>query len=191
MEFAGRTVFAAVVVLVLAACTTDSQYNRAITDLDAQWKIENDKIFEEIGHRTVTTTKKRAFVAVQRATKGLGLVVEATLFYAGAGCLSGAAFSVVLGLTESRRRFDEMSLLRFAGWGVVGAGFLSMVFLVTVPVGAQHPFVVFVTLLGAVSAAGSLALARRAVDHELLEDGEDVAEIGLTEDEMRELLGKA
>ncbi len=55
-------------------------------------------------------------------------------------------------------------------------------FLVTVPVGAQHPFVVFVTLLGAGSAAGSLALARRADHPELLD-------IGLTKEETRELLG--
>ncbi len=51
MVFDGRTVFAAVFVPVLAACTTDRQYNRAIADLDAQWKIENDKIFDEIGVR--------------------------------------------------------------------------------------------------------------------------------------------
>ncbi len=50
-------------------------------------------------------------------------------------------------------------------------------------------FVSVVTLLGAGSAAGSLVLARRADDRELLEDGEDVADIGLTEEETRELLG--
>ncbi len=43
-------------------------------------------------------------------------------------------------------------------------------------------------LLGAGSAAGSLALARRADDRELLEHGADVADIGLTEEEKRELL---
>ena len=45
-------------------------------------------------------------------------------------------------------------------------------------------------LLGAGSAAGSLALARKADDGELLEAGEEVADIGLTKDEKRELLGK-
>lgn len=83
MVIAGRTVFAAVLVLVLAACTTDRQYNRAITDLDAQWKLENDKIFEEIGQRTVKTTKKRAFVAAQHAAKGMGMVVEEMNFDTG------------------------------------------------------------------------------------------------------------
>ncbi len=45
------------------------------------------------------------------------------------------------------------------------------------------------TLLGAGSAAGSLALARRADDRELLEHGADVADIGLTEEETQQLLG--
>jgi hypothetical protein len=43
-------------------------------------------------------------------------------------------------------------------------------------------------LLGAGSAAGSLALARRADDRELLEHGADDADIGLTEEEKLELL---
>jgi hypothetical protein len=42
---------------------------------------------------------------------------------------------------------------------------------------------------GAGSAAGSLALARRVEDRELLETSEDVAEVGLSEGEARELLG--
>ena len=44
------------------------------------------------------------------------------------------------------------------------------------------------TLLGAGSSAGSLALARRADDRELLDAGGDVDDIGLTEEEKRELL---
>ena len=47
---------------------------------------------------------------------------------------------------------------------------------------------VIIVLLGAGSAAGSLALARRVDDQELLEAGEDVAEVGLTDKEVRELL---
>ena len=42
---------------------------------------------------------------------------------------------------------------------------------------------------GAGSAAGSLALARRAEDRALLEASGDVAEVGLSEVEARELLG--
>ena len=44
-------------------------------------------------------------------------------------------------------------------------------------------------LAGAGSAAGVLALARRAEERELLDASADVAEVGLSEDETRELLG--
>jgi len=125
---------------------------------------------------------------------GGGLLVPAftSLLYAASGFLSGAAFSVVLGITEGRRRFDQASLPRFAGWGAVG-GFLVAGLLVTISValgGAPSLFrnLGVVGLLGAGSAAGSLALARRADDRELLDAGEDIAEIGLSQDEARELL---
>ena len=64
-----------------------------------------------------------------------------------------------------------MSIPRFAGWGAMGGGLLSLLFLVTalVAVGPQQlalaaVFVAFMTLLGTGSAAGSLALARRTDD---------------------------
>ena len=38
--------------------------------------------------------------------------------------------------------------------------------------------------------AGTLALARKAEDRELLDAGADVAEVGLTKEEKHELLGK-
>ena len=44
-----------------------------------------------------------------------------------------------------------------------------------------------VALLTAVSASGSLALARMAEDRALLEASEDVAEVGLSEGEAQEL----
>ncbi len=128
---------------------------------------------------------------------GLGLIVGGSLFYAGAGFLGGAAFSVILGITEGRRRFDQMSLPRFTVWGAMGGGLLSILWVVTllVAVGAQPlalatAFVVLVTLLGAGSAAASLALARRADDRDLLRAGADVEDVGLTEEERHELLGR-
>jgi hypothetical protein len=36
------------------------------------------------------------------------------------GFIGGALFSVVLGIAGRRRRFDELSLPRFAAWGAVG-----------------------------------------------------------------------
>lgn len=45
------------------------------------------------------------------------------------------------------------------------------------------------TLLSAVSASSSLALARMAEERELLDASAEVAEVGLTGDEAQELLG--
>ena len=42
---------------------------------------------------------------------------------------------------------------------------------------------------GAVCASGALAIARRAEEAELLEAGDQVAEVGLSEREAQELLG--
>ncbi len=42
------------------------------------------------------------------------------------GFIGGAIFSAVLGIVEGRRRFDQMSLPRFAVWGALGGGLLSV-----------------------------------------------------------------
>ena len=107
--------------------------------------------------------------------------------FAALGFGGGTIFSIVLGITERRRRFDEMSLPRFAAWGAAGALLVSLFFEMSTG-GLSVMAASVLTLLGAGSAAGSLALARRADDRELLEHGEDVADIGLTEEEVRELL---
>lgn len=112
------------------------------------------------------------------------------------GFFGGVAFSVVLGIAAGRRRFDELSLPRFAAWGAV-AGLLlgTLPFALGDSSGAMPLWrliaVVFgsTTLLCTVSATGTLVLARMAEDRELLEASEDVAEVGLSEREARKLLG--
>ena len=85
-----------------------------------------------------------------------------------------------------------MALPRFAVWGGVGGFLLSMLWVYGAgPAPTLGEIVgtgVLMALMGAGSAAGSLALARRADDRELLDAGADVADIGLTEEEKRELL---
>ena len=123
-------------------------------------------------------------------TFSLGAFLIGAATYAALGFLGGATFSVVLGIVEGRHRFDQMSLPRFAAWGAVG-GFLVSISLFTLGSGFELGELVGVGLgafLGAGCAAGSLALARRSDDRELLEHGADVADIGLTEEERRELL---
>ena len=119
-------------------------------------------------------------------------VVNNSVLWAVFGFLGGAAFSVVLGIAEGRRRFDEMSLPRFAAWGAAGGLLLSALMLTIIGptyTGYRVILTSVMTLMAAGSAAGSLALARRADDRELLEDGEDVADVGLTEKETHQLLG--
>ena len=73
---------------------------------------------------------------------------------------------------------------------------LSAIFVLAVALAEDPAFLWNLAVLGPIfavagagSAAGSLALARRAEDRELLETSEDVAEVGLSEGEARELLG--
>ena len=122
---------------------------------------------------------------------GLENLVNNLATFGALGFGGGTVFSVALGIAARRRRFDEMSLPRFAGWGAVGGGLLIMPFVLIgwAPLTIETAAVIGVfALLGAGCSSGSLALARRADDKELLEHGADVGDIGLTEEEKRELL---
>jgi hypothetical protein len=105
------------------------------------------------------------------------------------GFLAGVMFSGVLGIVEGRRRFDQMSLPRFAVWGGIGGLLLAGIFVLAAALGGEALLVLgpVFALAGAGSATGSLALARMAEDRELLDAS--AAEAGLAEDEARELLG--
>lgn len=101
------------------------------------------------------------------------------LFFGFLGFLAGATFSALLGVFARRRLFAEMSLPRFAGWGALGGVLLSG--LVGLAAGPDAEFLVLgpvFALAGAISATGTLALARaaerrelRAGDAELLDSG--------------------
>lgn len=90
------------------------------------------------------------------------------------GFIGGAIFSVVLGLGENRRRLEELSLARFGAWGALAGLLLSLVPAAMVSVGLatlNRPDSLWklttaisgpLTLMGAVSGAGSLLLARTA-----------------------------
>ena len=111
---------------------------------------------------------------------GPGQLIANSLGLAVAGFLGGAVFSGVLGVFEGRRTFDELSIPRFAALGATG-GLLLFVLLGAVGSGftiGSMLEAILPALLGAGSAAGSLALARRA--DPVLEAGEGV---GLLEGE--------
>ena len=118
------------------------------------------------------------------------------------GFVGGALFSLVLGIAGRRRSFHELSLPRVASWGAVGGLLLTLFPFALVAVGlasleggkfdAWHiiaviggPFI----LLSALSAAGSLMLARMGEDRDSVEISEDGPQAGLTQGESPELLG--
>jgi hypothetical protein len=107
------------------------------------------------------------------------------------GLIAGVVFSAVLALTEGRRRFDQMSLPRFAGWGAMGGLLLSALFAKATSLGWGDVLALAPTLAvaSAVCASGSLALARRAARRELPDSRENTAEAELADDEKRKLLG--
>lgn len=115
------------------------------------------------------------------------------------GFFGALLFSAVVGIVGRRHRFHELSLPRFTAWGAAGGFLLSLLPAAMVTVGfgdAKVPLWQMTGALlgpcvlgGAVAAAGTLFLARRAEDRELLAAARDVSNVGLTEDEARELLG--
>jgi hypothetical protein len=107
------------------------------------------------------------------------------------GLIAGVVFSAVLALTEGRRRFDQMSLPRFAGLGAMGGLLFSAVFAKAASLGWGDVLALAPTLAvaSAVCASGSLAVARRAVRRELPDSRENTAEDELTDHEKRGLLG--
>ena len=116
------------------------------------------------------------------------------LLFAPLGFVTGIIFSGVLVVVERRRRFDRISLSRFAGWGAASGLLLSGIFVVAAALrGASlwGEFLVFgppLAMASAVSAAGSLAVARRAERRELRGPSGDPAEAELTKDKKGELL---
>jgi hypothetical protein len=118
-------------------------------------------------------------------TGSTGADVPYPLGFGALGFVAGVTFSGVLGLVEGRRRFDEMSLPRFAGWGAVGGFLLAAIFVSTVALLEDITFLSNLFVLGpifsgagAACAAGSLAIARRAEDRELLDASEEVEKVG-------------
>jgi hypothetical protein len=103
------------------------------------------------------------------------------------GFFGGVLFSIVLGVAGRRRGFDQLSVPRFIAWGAVGGLLLSLVPAGLVAVGLasigspdalglwQLTAVISapLILLSAGSASGSLILARKAQDQDLMPGSQD------------------
>ena len=112
------------------------------------------------------------------------------------GFLGGLVFSAVLGIVARRRRLHELSPARVGAWGAL-AGLLVGVLPFTIgestsalPLPLLAGVVIgSITLLSALSAAGSLALARRAERRELLDAAAGRAGLELGRGEAQGPLG--
>jgi len=112
------------------------------------------------------------------------------LFFGLLGFLAGAVFSGVLGVLGRKRRFDQMSFPRFAGWGALGGALLAGAFAVLAAPDVQFLVVgPVLAIAGAISATGTLALARKANAGELRGGGGEAGMVGRGSDEVRELPG--
>ena len=111
------------------------------------------------------------------------------------GFLGGVAFAALLGAVGRRRRFGELSVPRFAAWGAaaglgVGGLWLALASASDPPRWALNAVVVgSVTLLSSISAAGSLALARRAQKGATVGASAHRRDAPLGDGESAELLG--
>ncbi|HSQ30424.1 MAG TPA: hypothetical protein VLN49_11275 [Gemmatimonadaceae bacterium] len=112
------------------------------------------------------------------------------LFFGLLGFIAGATFSGLLGIFARRRRFDQLSLPRFAGWGALGGLLLAGMFVLLAGPDAEFLVVgpVF-GLAGAISAAGTLALARRGEERGMLDANAEAGAPALNKDEVRKTLG--
>jgi hypothetical protein len=94
------------------------------------------------------------------------------------GLFAGVTFSGFLKLAAGRRRFDELSLGRFTGWGAAGGLIMYGILAATAgPAGEPLVLAPILALAGAASAAGTLSLARKAEGATALEADADAAGI--------------
>ena len=112
------------------------------------------------------------------------------LFFGLLGFLAGATFSLLLAVIERRRKFDQLSLSRSAGWGALGGLLLAIALVLVSGLGDEVLVLgpVF-ALSGAICAAGTLAVARWADTQTLLDAGIDAAPVGRGTEEARERIG--
>ena len=127
---------------------------------------------------------------VPRWVLGIESDLPFPILFGGLGFIAGIAFSGLVVLTQGRRRFDQMSLPLFAGWGAVGGVLLSALFVKGASYGWGETFAISTTfaLASGACASGSLALARRAVRRELPDVSNERAGSELRDREQRKLV---
>ncbi|MDB4890615.1 MAG: hypothetical protein JWL61_2470 [Gemmatimonadetes bacterium] len=154
------------------------------------WKWQR-RIRGAIGMALTWAAALFAVGLVPRWVFGVHTDVPIPLVFGVFGFIAGVTFSALLMLTDGRRRFEQLSIRRFAGWGAIGGLLLSAIWAnaVSLRLGEVLAIAPTFALACAVCASGSLAVARRAVRRELPDTRGNIAEPELTDHEKRNLLG--
>ncbi len=100
---------------------------------------------------------------------GEGPIDVAPLF-ALLGAVTGGVFGGLLAFSERRKTFKELTLPRMALWGMIGGTLLPLI------MGKHIGNAIVFAPLGAILSTATLALARRAKEPTLLEEGEGLDE---------------
>lgn len=112
-------------------------------------------------------------------------------FFAMLGFVGGSLFSVMLWISEGRRRFDELSLPRFTGLGALGGLLMGASAAsdlnAAAPSWARIVVLVAPPILCAASAASTLMLARKAEGR--LNAGAELAELEAAQSDAKKLVG--
>lgn len=110
---------------------------------------------------------------IPRWVLGIDGDVPFPLIFGFAGGIAGVVFAGILAAVEGRRRFDEMSVPRFAGLGAVGGSLLAIVIarVTGISLGETLLLVPAYAIASTVCASGSLMLARRPAQGSLVGDG--------------------
>ena len=111
-------------------------------------------------------------------------------FFAMLGFAGGTIFSVILWISEGRRRFDELSLPRLTGLGALGGllmgGLAAADLNAAAPLWVRAVVLIAPPVLCAASAASTLWLARRAEGR--LTASAELAELETAQSEAKKLL---
>jgi len=143
-----------------------------------------------IGMGLIWAVGLSAVGTIPRWVLGINTDAPIPLLFGVFGFIAGVTFSGLLVLAEGRRRFDQMSLPRFAGWGAVGGLLLSAVWAKAASLGLGDVLAIApaFSVACAACASGSLALARRAERRELSDGHESAAATQLSDPERQKLI---
>lgn len=107
-----------------------------------------------------------------------GMILGGSLAIGVAGVISGTGFAVALGIAGRRSTLDELRYLKVAALGALGGIVVWAPILLSEPMTGVLPVVGIVGFLGAISSAGTLAIARAGRTPEAVESATATPALG-------------